>query len=55
MTTERYEVSVKCSNCGYEGSTNILRGIQVEVQECPNCGCKGLKRKIQSKKFKSSK
>jgi len=55
MATKRYQVYVKCGNCGYEGEVIILQGILVGYQDCPACGCKELKYKEQSKKFKPSK
>jgi hypothetical protein len=51
QTENTYKAHVYCSNCGYntkyeypegDGRMTIEKGKQVEVQDCPRCGCKTL-------------
>jgi len=38
----KYSIQVKCSNCGYSGTVEILKGVRVEDERCPICGCRTL-------------
>jgi predicted nucleic acid-binding Zn ribbon protein len=39
-----YSISVRCSNCGDEGTVVIRRGQRVADTECEVCGCYALKK-----------
>lgn len=39
-----YKVRVRCSNCGFDGETEIKKGVPVEGAFCPNCGNPTLER-----------
>lgn len=45
-----YQVKVVCENCGESWAEYIQKGVTVDYhladKECPNCGCKMVKRKI---------
>jgi len=45
IETETYSAEVKCTNCGWEGSTEIQKGTPVKDAECPQCGVKALEKK----------
>lgn len=47
MPNETYKVHCKCTNCDYNGKTEIEKGMKVEESECPTCGCKTLN-KVQN-------
>lgn len=36
---EHYTVDGLCSNCGWSGCVQQLRGHRVNKVECPRCGC----------------
>jgi len=40
---DNYNANFGCSNCGWEGSMSIEKGITkkeaADDTECPNCGC----------------
>ncbi len=39
-----YEATMKCLNCGWQGTVRLSKGHQVEGwnRECPACECRGL-------------
>jgi Zn ribbon nucleic-acid-binding protein len=34
-----YTAYITCSNCGYMGNIQIVRGNTINSQDCPHCGC----------------
>lgn len=41
---DTYSIDSICNNCGTRGKVEVPKGVEVDAQECPNCGVKGLKR-----------
>lgn len=40
-----YTLNVICSNCDWDGSVAILRGVLLVNRECERCGCTTLRKK----------
>jgi len=40
----RYSVNALCTNCGYLGKVDLLKGTMVSDKECHRCECKSLER-----------
>ncbi len=51
---ETYKVKVYCTNCNFQGETDIPKGRPVSDHPCLNCGTKSLK-KMQEMRASSSK
>lgn len=39
-----YKVKVYCTNCNFQGETDILKGKLVSKHPCPNCDTQSLKK-----------
>lgn len=35
----KYKAQAKCENCGWSGKLEVKKGILVEEELCPECGC----------------
>jgi len=42
----KYEANVMCGNCGFVGKASLECGKKVSQNECPECDCLGLLRKV---------
>ena len=44
---ETYSIAVECSNCDFNGKTDIPKGVSVEEHPCPNCGNANLSKYVE--------
>ncbi len=44
MNDDAYRAPAVCKNCGFQGYSDFPKGTPIEENQCPNCGCKTLRK-----------